>query len=259
MTEISVYAASDERLMELAYAAELAGHRLSGALHQVASYSHNVPPYLAAEIAQREIKAALAADALEAHEATYTGWSRFWLVQAVGGHIHRTRACSTCFATTKFALLTSLSGMTEAEAVAEHGAILCTVCFPTAPVEWTGGEAKAVIAAREEREAAKAERAAKKEAKRLIPGSDEGFVVGATPLSHRRLVTSHSAKAWLTDEFLYDKIYGRGTSPEIHAVAALLVGRPGIKEVSAEEVLAAAEKRAAKQTKGMVLAPRQDT
>lgn len=66
------------------------------------------------------------------------GWSRFFLV--AGGHIHASMACSTCnngASATEFGWLPELSGLTEADAVASHGALLCTVCFPTAPVEWT--------------------------------------------------------------------------------------------------------------------------
>lgn len=68
------------------------------------------------------------------------GWTRFFLVQ--GGHIHSSMSCSTCNregSLTSFGWLPELSGLTEAEAVAAHGAILCTVCFPSAPVEWTNG------------------------------------------------------------------------------------------------------------------------
>lgn len=75
-------------------------------------------------------------------QADYTGWSRFFLVTNVGGHIHRDMSCSTCFPTTQYAWLHELSGLTEAEAVAEYGEILCSVCFPSAPVEWTNGENK---------------------------------------------------------------------------------------------------------------------
>lgn len=63
------------------------------------------------------------------------GWSRFFMVH--GGHIHATMGCSTCRATTLFGWLPQLSGLSEADAVAAHGATLCTKCFPTAPVEWT--------------------------------------------------------------------------------------------------------------------------
>lgn len=73
------------------------------------------------------------------YEAEYRRrpWSRFFLVNNSGGHIHSSTHCSTCFPTTRFGWLPEFSGQTEAEAVAKHGAILCTVCYPTAPVEWT--------------------------------------------------------------------------------------------------------------------------
>lgn len=90
---------------------------------------------------------------LEEVEVEYAGWSRFFIVKNNGGHIHRSMGCSTCFPTTVFGWLPELSGLTEAEAVAEWGEILCSVCFPSAPVEWTQGvnkkeaEAKALDAA----------------------------------------------------------------------------------------------------------------
>lgn len=64
-------------------------------------------------------------------------WSRFFLVNNTGGHIHSTMGCSTCHPTTEFSWLPSVSGLTERDAVAEFGAILCTICFPEAPVAWT--------------------------------------------------------------------------------------------------------------------------
>ncbi len=70
--------------------------------------------------------------------ADYGGWSRFYLVP--DGHIHSSLSCPTCNkngAITVFQWLTDLSGLAESDAVAEHGAILCTVCFPSAPVEYT--------------------------------------------------------------------------------------------------------------------------
>lgn len=86
-------------------------------------------------------KAQEAAEALKSRvsdlNAEYRGWSRFFLVQNTDGHIHRSMHCSTCHLTTQFAWLPDMSGRTEADVVAEHGALLCTVCFPSAPVEWT--------------------------------------------------------------------------------------------------------------------------
>jgi hypothetical protein len=71
--------------------------------------------------------------AIDFDEANYTGWNRFFLVQ----HIHSNRYCSSFRPTTRVGWLPSVSGLTEAEAVAEHGATLCTICFPSAPVELT--------------------------------------------------------------------------------------------------------------------------
>lgn len=65
------------------------------------------------------------------------GWSRFFLVENTNGHIHSSMHCSTCRPTTQFSWLPTVSGKTEKDAVAEHGPMLCTVCFPSAPVEWT--------------------------------------------------------------------------------------------------------------------------
>jgi rubrerythrin len=70
----------------------------------------------------------------------YDGWTRFFRV--IGGHIHSSMECSTCNKaghTTDFQWLPDLSGLTEANAVAIHGPWLCTVCYPTAPVEFTNG------------------------------------------------------------------------------------------------------------------------
>jgi hypothetical protein len=67
-------------------------------------------------------------------------WTRFFLVNNNGGHIHSSMDCSTCNngkSPTRFGWLPNLSGQSEPEAVAAHGAILCTVCYPSAPSEWT--------------------------------------------------------------------------------------------------------------------------
>ena len=77
---------------------------------------------------------------LEELEKQYTGWSRFFLViSSDGGHLHSHRGCGTCHRTTLFGWLPQLSGLTEADAVADQGPRLCSVCFPSAPLEWTLG------------------------------------------------------------------------------------------------------------------------
>ncbi|MDQ1041504.1 hypothetical protein QFZ75_008006 [Streptomyces sp. V3I8] len=74
------------------------------------------------------------------------GWSRFFLVNNTNGHIHKTTSpvgCHTLHWNTDIGWLPDLSGLTEADAVKAHGTILCSVCFPSAPVEWTVGKAPA--------------------------------------------------------------------------------------------------------------------
>lgn len=78
----------------------------------------------------------------------YTGWSRFFLVTSSAGHIHSSMSCATCRPTTTYGWLPELSGKTEKDAVDAHGAALCSVCFPSAPVEWVGGKITKAAAAR---------------------------------------------------------------------------------------------------------------
>ena len=94
-----------------------------------------------------EIKEALKANQAEALplETLYdeNQWSRFFLVNNNGGHIHSSMSCHSCNLRTQFGWLPQLSGLTEKDAVEAHGTILCTHCYPTAPVEWTLGITKA--------------------------------------------------------------------------------------------------------------------
>lgn len=98
---------------------------------------------LRAELAQ------VSAD-MEPLEAIYSEyrWSRFFLVVSSPGHIHSSMSCSTCRATTAYGWLPQLSGHTEAEAVEAHGPALCSVCFPSAPVDWTGQKLTKATAAK---------------------------------------------------------------------------------------------------------------
>ena len=80
---------------------------------------------------------AAVAEARAVDAALYEGWQRFFLVE----HIHASQHCSSFRPTTRVGWLTSVSGLTEAEAVAEYGPRLCTICFPTAPVAWTQASA----------------------------------------------------------------------------------------------------------------------
>ncbi|MCV7225274.1 hypothetical protein [Mycolicibacterium komossense] len=63
------------------------------------------------------------------------GWTRAYLVQSNGGHVHGSMHCSTCFPRTKFAWLTNYSGQDEVEIVYAAGELACTICYPSAPAE----------------------------------------------------------------------------------------------------------------------------
>lgn len=84
-----------------------------------------------AELQPEADKRKAAADKFNADN--YEGWSRFFHVV----HIHSNMHCSSFRPTTRIGWLPNVSGLTEAEAVAEHGATLCTICFPSAPTELT--------------------------------------------------------------------------------------------------------------------------
>lgn len=65
-------------------------------------------------------------------------WSRFFLVLNRNGHVHSSMHCSTCRVSTSFGWQPELSGLDEAAAVEALGPKLCSVCYPSAPVEWIG-------------------------------------------------------------------------------------------------------------------------
>lgn len=173
-------------------------------------------------------------------------WSRFFLVKNNNGHIHSSMSCGTCFDTTEFGWLPTVSGKTEAEAVAEFGEILCTVCFPSAPVEWTNGVSKATKTEREAKAAAKAERAAAKLAKALLPDG--------SPLRVGRdsLVSLRSAQMWLTDSFSWNRSYPRDgfdshPSYELADVRRVAEAVAAKTEQDVEAVLASHKAKAAKR------------
>jgi hypothetical protein len=99
-------------------------------------------------------------------------WTRFFPCRNADGHIHSSlRGCSTVYATTPMGWYPNLSGKTAEDAVAELGPALCSVCFPSAPVEHRSKTLGQVERDKTKgaRDAAKAERDAKKAAKTLTP------------------------------------------------------------------------------------------
>ncbi|MCX5070863.1 hypothetical protein OOJ91_34005 [Micromonospora lupini] len=66
-------------------------------------------------------------------EAIYEAhrWQRWYAV--AGGHVHTSRACSSCYPTTLWGWHFTLSGADHAAAVTEEGWRICTICVPGAP------------------------------------------------------------------------------------------------------------------------------
>lgn len=118
----------------------------------VMTYDTDKPAQELAKLAEREAKLAELHEAEQALQALYTGWSRFFLVTSSSGHVHSSTHCQTCRPTTTYGWLPQLSGKDEASAVAELGPTLCSVCFASAPTEWTAG--KKITAAQAARKAA---------------------------------------------------------------------------------------------------------
>lgn len=68
----------------------------------------------------------------------YTNWRRFWLVP--GGHLHDEYNCSSCHKAgkiTEMSWIHDLSGLTLEAAVDQYGKIICTICYPEAPTDWS--------------------------------------------------------------------------------------------------------------------------
>lgn len=185
----------------------------------------------------------IAHDEFEIESAKYGGWSRFFLVLNNGGHIHRSMSCTTCYATTEFAWLPELSGLTEAEAVEAHGEILCSICFPSAPVEWTTGTSKASKDVKAKRAAEKAAREAKRLEKAItLDGSD--LVVVDDYGREERLRTLVSARNWAIDAVRGHKHWGY---PAHAGAVATVVEAIAVKTgKTVDEVRAAIEKSASK-------------
>jgi hypothetical protein len=80
-----------------------------------------------------------AVEALRAHEANYTGWSRYFLVVSSNGLIHSSTNCNKGRSATRFALLPTLSGLGWETAVDALGPSLCSICFPEAPTSVVDG------------------------------------------------------------------------------------------------------------------------
>ena len=92
-------------------------------------------------------------------------WTRAFLVLASNGHVHKSRDCSTCFPTTRYAWLVQYSNDDENTIVEDAGQDACTVCYPSAPADVLNRPSRIVTADKIAKAEAKAKRDAKKAAR----------------------------------------------------------------------------------------------
>lgn len=199
------------------------------------------PSKLLADLAAVDADAQAKRDEITAMDAIYrqAPWSRFILCLSSDGHIHNEIGCSTLRYDTPVEWHPELSGLTVDEAVAKLGPTLCSVCFPSAPVEMR--QKRSDVG----REARAAERAARAEAKFAKTLRDtEIFRV-----DRERITTVAACKEVLRREVEFRDYYGRGEHPN-HAEYVLsaaeatrvLLAR-GVTQAEIDRIIASAIKR----------------
>jgi hypothetical protein len=167
---------------------------------------------------------------IERLEAIYRAnpWTRYFPCLNADGHIHSSLNCPTCRPTTPMGWTPQLSGKPAEDAVAELGPVLCTVCFPEAPVEWKREPSELRAG---QRAAEKAEREAKKARKNLLPGE----VITVNDRFADRITTVAAAKDALRKEVEFRDYFGHGPHVSYPAWAEAAV--------AAKAVLLAREER----------------
>jgi hypothetical protein len=143
-------------------------------------------------------------------EKLYTGWTRAFLVSNANGHIHSTMSCATCFDTTRFIWLPNLSGEDRLKIAELAGEGACTICYPDAPSEYflrkCQLEDPKKVQAREEREAKKKER----DAKKLLTGitnPDGTDLVIRERRYNNTIKTERTAQIWAVDNLYWISQY----------------------------------------------------
>lgn len=131
------------------------------------------------------LEAELAVRKQSALWAAHGCWNRYSVVP--GGHIHTNgRACHTLRPSTTVLWAYQVSGDTVDDAIEVYGTVLCTHCFPEAPVEQTGGktltDADGNVLTLAEAQAIKDARDAEKAAKQAAKDAKSVFVPGTRDL-----------------------------------------------------------------------------
>ncbi|WP_099020932.1 hypothetical protein [Mycolicibacterium palauense] len=151
------------------------------------------------------------------------GWTRAFLVQNTGGHVHSSMRCSTCFPSTRYAWLTEYSGHHEDQIVYAAGELACTVCYPSAPVEVltrTGEIRRPTDLEREQRAAEKATKNAAATAA-AITDPDTGKTLYKTELAATNAIaTALGDLHWYGDDHPSAAEWRRTVDTAVAALAA---------------------------------------
>lgn len=188
------------------------------------------------ETARGEVEATLpklaaAKKVISACDAEYNSrpWQRYWLTQNANGHLHKSQSCSTLYPTTVLAFIPDVSGFSNDEIIENVGETACDICFPNMKHQKPKIrlELPDKKAARLEREQAKAEREAKKNAKAIMgrdgePVRTKGDGVIKTESEAQRIAVQHLAQFKAIDAGLY-QVYNDHIIPERKADTEILI------------------------------------
>lgn len=143
-------------------------------------------------------------------EKLYTGWTRAFLVSNANGHIHSNMNCPTCFESTRFIWLPELSGEDKMKIAELAGESACSICYPDAPSEYflrkSQLEDPKKRIAREEREAKKRERDAKKLLTGITNPDGTDLVIRERRYSNT-IKTERTAQIWAVDNLYWISQY----------------------------------------------------
>lgn len=189
---------------------------------------------------QFQIKAVNAEIALLNEIFMTVGWTRAFLVTNNGGHVHNTMNCNTCYPTTEFAWLVDYSADLESTIVEAAGEEACTVCYPSAPADVLNRPSTIVTAdriakaeAKAEREAAKAE----KIAKRPTADGSQLFVSELWMITQKKeLKTERAAELWFAEA-------GENLTKEYHTKQWGTEGCAKVRSEMEKVAIALSEKR----------------
>lgn len=215
---------------------------------QVAELSEKIEHQIA------EYEAILAeGDPYELEFARRGGWPRAFLVS--NGHLHRSMNCSTCNrdgSSTRFNWMPEYSGQDEEQIVEAAGSRVCTVCYPSAPVEVLSRPSQMLTPDEKEAQAAKERRAEERKAreadqaaKALLPGGRE------LKYDYYSVKTLASARIALTDAIIYSQIASNPKFTEGQVIwRDMLIDAIAAKtETTAEAVRAEAYEKARKKVR----------